>query len=530
MKPASSTRTALSAPGSAAEREADRAARSLLGGRHVRIGERPEGAGSAGGAAEALARSAGEPLAPGLRAAMEPRFGFSFGDVRIHADAEAADAAHRIGARAFAVGPHIGFAAGAYAPDRLPGRALIAHELAHVVQARGRTDVVMRDTGALTDAELQRLAEQSPIEVSDKGFHEFDDVLLAARNGLIHINDPAEFERQLRWRAARSGDRSWEKSWTDEDLLDLESASDPAKFRSEKWARFVRDLYFAYLRDKAAQWRSSTRRMNTAAFVGNVIGGVAIAGSALVGGAAILTTAGGAGAGLGSSAKFLAGRGAQAYLEKPALALAATVVYGAATPPGTPDLPGPGDDFGRALRGGAQSAERAADTAGDVIRGSGPAVRTGTEAAGDAATAARAGQGAARVSDAASERGASAFSNLFENLLRRPFNLGGTQIHVEGVGFGGVNALMRDGELVVTYSHIINTGRVPGQGRLMHEAFEQGAVQLARRMNVPSVRVAVSSVQNPKLLDHLLSLGYLREEFEIAARQWVFWFARLLRP
>jgi len=83
-------RTAVSEPGSAAEREADHAARSVLRGAHVRVGERPRGVGGADWVSETLVGSAGEPLTPDLRAAMEPRFGFSFGDVRIHGDAAAA--------------------------------------------------------------------------------------------------------------------------------------------------------------------------------------------------------------------------------------------------------------------------------------------------------------------------------------------------------------------------------------------------------------------------------------------------------
>lgn len=525
------TRPSLGTPGSAAETEARHAAVSVMRRQPVRIQERSPGTETAAPIVDPLAGSTGKPLPAAVRASMEPMFGYSFSDVRVHADSQAAGAARQLGARAFACGTDLGFASGAYDPQRPAGRALLAHELAHVVQSRGQADVVMRDTGELSDEDLLKLAEASPVQVRDRGIREFDEVLLAARNGLIHITDPPEFERQLRFRSNRMGDRSWENSWTADERMELQLADDPDEYRRAKWERFVRDLYFAYLREKASQWRQATRRMSNAANIGKVIGGITIAGTALIGGAAAATAAGGT-SGLGTSLQLAAGRGTQAYLKKPLLALGASVAYGVVTPPGAPDLPGPGDDFGRALRGGGQAAVRGADAVTDTAQMTGQTSRSvqtanRTTVANPTTTVARAGQVAGQAIDAAPPATAvSAFSGLFDKLLRRPFNLSGAELHVEGVGFGGVNALVRDGELVVTYSHIINAGRVPGQGRLMHSAFEQAAAEFARSRGLTSVRVAVSSVQNPNWASHLASLGYHKEEFEIAPRQFVFWFAR----
>ena len=76
----------------------------------------------------------GRPLDPATRSFFQSRFGRDLGGVRIHTDA-GADAANRsIGARAFTVADHIAFARGEYAPDTHAGRALLAHELTHVVQ------------------------------------------------------------------------------------------------------------------------------------------------------------------------------------------------------------------------------------------------------------------------------------------------------------------------------------------------------------------------------------------------------------
>lgn len=79
-------------------------------------------------------RTSGEPLPVRARAVMEPRFGTSFADVRIHTDASAATAARAIGARAFTAGHHIVFGAGRDRLDSEEGQSLLAHELTHVLQ------------------------------------------------------------------------------------------------------------------------------------------------------------------------------------------------------------------------------------------------------------------------------------------------------------------------------------------------------------------------------------------------------------
>ncbi|HYH79033.1 MAG TPA: DUF4157 domain-containing protein [Longimicrobium sp.] len=89
-------------------------------------------------------RSPGTALDAGTRAAMEPRFGHSFADVRVHADGRAAESAAAVGAHAYAVGRDVVFGAGRYAPSSADGRRLIAHELAHVVQQSGSAGTVMR--------------------------------------------------------------------------------------------------------------------------------------------------------------------------------------------------------------------------------------------------------------------------------------------------------------------------------------------------------------------------------------------------
>ena len=65
---------------------------------------------------------------------MEPRFGQDFSNVRVHTDAKAARSADAIDAVAYAAGRHIVIPSQAYHDRSQAGRALLAHELAHVVQ------------------------------------------------------------------------------------------------------------------------------------------------------------------------------------------------------------------------------------------------------------------------------------------------------------------------------------------------------------------------------------------------------------
>lgn len=76
----------------------------------------------------------GRPLDPASLARFESSFAFDFSDVRVHSGDRAAAAARSLSARAFAVGPHIVFGRGEYAPETAAGRHVLGHELAHVVQ------------------------------------------------------------------------------------------------------------------------------------------------------------------------------------------------------------------------------------------------------------------------------------------------------------------------------------------------------------------------------------------------------------
>lgn len=98
----------------------------------------------------------GERLPHGVRATMERSFGADFSGVRIHRDAAAAS----IHARAFTRGSDIHFAPGHYDPHTDSGRALIGHELAHVVQqSRGEVGSQHRHS-LLVNGRLEQKADE----------------------------------------------------------------------------------------------------------------------------------------------------------------------------------------------------------------------------------------------------------------------------------------------------------------------------------------------------------------------------------
>lgn len=115
----------------------------LLGGLVSGIGSiffkaRNGGAGKVGNPRAIQVRlGSGQPLDSGVRSRMESAFSMNFSHVRTHTDSVAAGLSHGLNARAFTVGEHVAFGSGEYKPGSIYGDALIAHELAHVIQQSG---------------------------------------------------------------------------------------------------------------------------------------------------------------------------------------------------------------------------------------------------------------------------------------------------------------------------------------------------------------------------------------------------------
>jgi Domain of unknown function (DUF4157) len=113
------------------------------------------GSEAGGGVGAILGRlGAGRPLDAGVRSRMEPLFGHDFSGVRVHDGSEASSLAAGLDARAFTVGQHIALGPSEYQPGSIVGDALLAHELAHVVQQAGaaRAAAPLRDGSPAYDA------------------------------------------------------------------------------------------------------------------------------------------------------------------------------------------------------------------------------------------------------------------------------------------------------------------------------------------------------------------------------------------
>jgi len=107
-------------------------------------------------------RTPGRPLDAETRAFMEPRFGRDFSHVRVHTDAKAAESARAVNAAAYAVGSQVVFGTRQYAPRTQGGDSLMAHELAHVVQAAGNTlQASLLEIDTDPSSALERDAEQA---------------------------------------------------------------------------------------------------------------------------------------------------------------------------------------------------------------------------------------------------------------------------------------------------------------------------------------------------------------------------------
>jgi Domain of unknown function (DUF4157) len=139
----SQTRLRMNDPGDEYELEANRAAEQIMQmgkpkpeseSSPTKARENSMGGGEVPPIVHDVLSSSGQELDASARAFFEPRFGHNFGNVRVHADAKAAESAQAVDAQAYTVGSDIIFASGKYGMEESTGRRLLAHELAHVAQ------------------------------------------------------------------------------------------------------------------------------------------------------------------------------------------------------------------------------------------------------------------------------------------------------------------------------------------------------------------------------------------------------------
>jgi predicted chitinase len=109
--------------------------------------------------------STGAPLPDDLRLRFESCLDTDLTGVRVHTGAESTAAAEAVGARAYALGNDVHFAAGQYDPSSAAGQHLIAHEVAHTVQQAGQTParqdkLEIGDAGSAAEVEADAVADR----------------------------------------------------------------------------------------------------------------------------------------------------------------------------------------------------------------------------------------------------------------------------------------------------------------------------------------------------------------------------------
>lgn len=108
--------------------------------------------------------SLGQPLDYGSRTKFERGLGRDLSQIRIHADANAAESARAVNSLAYTVGKHVVFGRDQYKPGSRQGDHLLAHELAHTVQQEHSSQIYLqRKEGP----EQRQQASEAPINVRE---------------------------------------------------------------------------------------------------------------------------------------------------------------------------------------------------------------------------------------------------------------------------------------------------------------------------------------------------------------------------
>jgi hypothetical protein len=139
------TKLKISAPSDYYEQEADRVAEQVTNGPYSSFSSSHNESNHGTGNGKitrmnSTLNPSGKPLDKQTRDYMEPRFGYDFSNVRIHADTEAASiSAESLNASAYTVGNDIVFGSGRLNFNTKEGKNLLAHELMHIVQQSSRS-------------------------------------------------------------------------------------------------------------------------------------------------------------------------------------------------------------------------------------------------------------------------------------------------------------------------------------------------------------------------------------------------------
>jgi len=141
---------------------------------------------------ELLPQSKGEAITPEVREKLEGGFATDIGAVRIHRDQPAAAFVDEMGKTAVTAGRDIYFAEGMYRPETPKGGALIAHEIAHVVQQAGSQEIAVDDSaGNFSDTDsLEHEAERASIDFQAGATPTLSRSNSGRRGFLQHYGDP----------------------------------------------------------------------------------------------------------------------------------------------------------------------------------------------------------------------------------------------------------------------------------------------------------------------------------------------------
>lgn len=154
-----------------------------------------------------LPESAGQALSPALRTPFEQGFGHDFSQVRIFHAGEASAAVQAAGSRAITCGPRIALAPGQWAPETPNGRALLAHELAHVTQqaAEGRPRADHKTLDEEIDEELKaKASDQKTLDPTHREYartlqgHGFD--ITHDKSSMALLPEPKDPKAKAAWK------------------------------------------------------------------------------------------------------------------------------------------------------------------------------------------------------------------------------------------------------------------------------------------------------------------------------------------
>ncbi len=456
----------------------------------------------AGGPSEALravTQSAGKPLDPAARAGFEARFGHDFGRIRIHASGEAESAADRLNARAFTLGEDIAFGRGQFAPHSAEGDALIAHELTHAIQQKGKPGPTMQSV-VVGEAfgPLEAEAAQSAAAIRN------------ARNPVVSAGvAPAEIQCQPKPEAApapdplktqQAGQIMADPAYIDNNLASIQffgaqlailHYADGKQFRLGLVPQYVqapvegvdyrtpRDVHIPLASPQPGAVRFLPRGKDTISHLPDT-------------------------SPLSVDDLFKAfGRTITFNRDAASGRIVPTEVNSITAPRLCQVLRETEAEYVREFDAFAQGGKKVAEKAKTVVE------IAGFVPVGAGATEKAAERAAARAAAAAGEGAESSIAKKLFDLIGK--KAGAQEIAAEGVSFGNVEVAQVGSVLSVRFSAIVNISRLPNQGKVMMAVWEGAAVQAAKKADAKSVQIAVTVVQKPALRAHLESQGYFFE-------------------